>query len=103
MTYKYQSVESTGSAWTRCASVSIDNRINSTPSATFVENRVCEVAGTSVESFKGSFTVGFDPLQDIQLRDPETGLLTGETAPQAYLYQLLYSLYMQKALERDAG
>ena len=91
-----------GSTWTRCAGISIANPANGMPSVLFAEATVAEVGLVKVEQLSGSISSTFDPTSEIPLRDPETGELTGDVVSQAHLYQVLYSLYMQKAIERDA-
>lgn len=90
----------TGSTWTRCTSISIANPAVGTPSFLFAEATVAEVGAVKVEQMVGTIQGTFNPSSAVPLRDPETGELTGAEVTQAYLYQVLYSLYMQKALER---
>lgn len=89
-----------GKTWTRCTSITIANQVSGTPSVLFAEATVAEVGGVKIEQISGSFAAEFSPAANIPLRDPETGELTGEGVTQAHLYDVLYSLYMQKALER---
>lgn len=93
-------VSATGKTWTRCTSISIANPAVGTPSILFCEATVAEVGALKVEQISGTLQGAFNPADTIPLRDPETGDLTGDTVTQGYLYQVLYSLYMQKALER---
>jgi hypothetical protein len=102
MSFKYKEQASAGSVWLRCSSVNIDNRYGATPHAFFTESRVSEVGAAAVEQYSANLTAAFDPASLIPLRDPETGNLTGDTVAQGTLYQILYSLYMQTALARDA-
>lgn len=99
----YQESTATATSWIRCRSVSIENPIGGTPSASFVEHKVVQLGGHTVEQFVGILPSTFNPTASIPLRDPETGGLTGDSVTQAHLYQILYSLYMQAALDRDAG
>lgn len=89
-----------GKTWTRCTSITIANQVSGTPSVMFVEATVAEVGSLKLEQLSGSFSAEFSPSSAIPMRDPETGELTGESVTQAHLYDVLYSLYMQKALER---
>lgn len=68
----------------------------------FAEATVAEVGSVKVEQITGTIVGTFSPSADIPMRDPATGELTGESITQGSLYNILYSLYMQKALERDA-
>jgi len=48
-----------------------------------------------------SCSATFDPQGVIDVRNPETGELTGATVTQAELYAIVYSLYIQTATARD--
>lgn len=100
---KYKEETATGSTWIRCKSVMIQNHLNSLPVCYFDESRVTEVNGISTEQSIGSIAKRFSPSDEIALLDPETGEQTGEFVTQARLYQILYSLYMNAANERDAN
>lgn len=80
----------------------IDNFLDDIPMCQFAESRVTAVAGSKSEQPIGIISSTFNPTATVPLRDPETGELTGDSTTQAQLYQLLYSLYMQIALERDS-
>lgn len=99
---KYQEQTATGSTWIRCKNLTIENSLTATPTANFQESRVSEVNGQVSEQYIGSLVKVFDPAAGvIPLRNPETGDLTGTIVTHADLYVILYSLYMQTALERD--
>ena len=49
----------------------------------------------------GALTVEFDPAREIALRDPQTGKPTGAVMTYAEVYAVLYSAYLDAALERD--
>ena len=92
-----------GATWTRCTSVSIANPATGTPSILFTEAKVAEVGAIKIEQVTGSIAATFSPSSAIPLRSPSTGELTGESVTQDHLYQILYSLYVQKGLERNAA
>ena len=71
--------------------------------AFFAEEKVISIDGANTFSDTGGCMKPFDPEASIPLRDTETGELTGESMPQSDLYVILYSLYIQAALERDAA
>lgn len=101
---KYQEQTATGTTWVRCKSLTIDNSLTSAPTANFQETRVTEVNGKFSEQYVSGLVKAFDPVNGvIPLRNPETGELIGTTATHADLYVILYSLYMQTALARDAA
>lgn len=96
-------VTAQGKSWTRCAGVTIANPAVGQPTIVFSESTVVEIGPLKVEQPAGVLAGVFAPTATIGLRNPETGELTGDTVTQQHLYQVLYSLYMQKALERDAA
>lgn len=98
----YQQSTVTGTAWTRCRLVNIINPLNSRPCAVFVEERAMTIDGQVITNDAGNVARGFDQAQSIPLRNPETGELTGASVSQGELYTILYSLYMQTAIERDS-
>lgn len=99
----YKEQQATGRTWVRCKVVTIENPLNGTAQATFQESHCASVGGVTSEQFSGLLGLEFKPNSAIDLRDPQTGELTGQTSTHAQVYQLLYSLYMQAALERDAA
>lgn len=99
----YKAKQVIGNQWQRCNVVHIDNPHNGTPMVTFAEQEIAEVDGAVFSTQLGQIVFPFDPAATINLRDPGTGELTGQTATGAALYAALYSLYIQSALERDAA
>lgn len=99
----YQETTGTANVWKRCSKVVIDNPLTMPSSVRFVEDEVMAVGERVVSNFAGGCHAVFDPAAIIPLRDPETGELTGGIQTQGNLYQILYSLYMQVALARDAA
>lgn len=111
MDYKQNDFSST--AWQRCRSVTISNPHPASghpmnpqpphPIATFEEEQVFALPdGKFVFTSVGSCSKAFDPAAAFPILDPSTGLPTGQTFTQGVLYVILYSLYMQTAIERDA-
>lgn len=102
MDYK-QAVKET-KFWQRCRAVTCLNPVDSPyKTVVFQEELASEVDGVS-SSVKdvGSCSTLFSPDGEINLIDPSTGQSTGETVSHLKLYQILHSLYIQVALERDA-
>lgn len=99
----YKEQIATGTTWVRCKAVTIENPLNGAARATFQETRCTSVSGVTSEQFAGLLGLEFKPDSTVALRDPQTGELTGQTSTHAQVYQLLYSIYMQAALERDAA
>lgn len=99
----YNETDLTGKAWQRCHEVSIANTRGTVPVVQFYEERVIALeGGAEIRQGLGPLTVSFDPAREIALRDPETGELTGDTLTYAQAYGVLYSAYLDAALERDA-
>ncbi|GAB3359126.1 MULTISPECIES: hypothetical protein [Giesbergeria] len=99
----YKEQQATGRTWVRCRAMTVENPLNGAAVATFQETQCASINGVTSEQFAGMLGVEFRPDSTIALRNPETGELTGQTSTHAQVYQLLYSLYMQAALERDAA
>lgn len=98
----YKETEVTATQWRRAIAMNIRNVYQSVPRLTIEEEDVLAMPdGRLVFTPAGSLVSLFDPSRTIPMRNPETGELTGEEVSEGSLYQLLYSLYMREALERD--
>ena len=100
----YNETPVVGSTWTRCSSVYISNTYNVIPTITFGEQQliVIENQPPLVVNTNTSCMAQFVATADIQIVDPITGNPTGQTVTQQQLYDILYSLYIATAKERDA-
>jgi len=97
----YQETQVTGTKWQRCNQVLINNPYNTTPAVAFKEETVVVLdSGVFIQSQSG-LACDFDPQGVINLRDPATGALTGQTMSQQDVYVALYSMYLQLAEQRD--
>lgn len=109
----YKETTLSGTSWMRCRCVTITNPLAGSefdhnnnplgPVAYFQEQKVISMDGTQSMIDAGSCLKAFDPVAAIPMRDPTTGDLTGSTVTHADLYAILFSLYMQTALERDGA
>lgn len=98
--YKEQNVN--GSSWQRCEQVVVENRLGTAPSVRFDEESVVALAGGQVSRKSlGSLVMQFAPDASIELRNPDTGELTGGTATHGQVYEILYSAYLAAAMARD--
>lgn len=98
----YKEVTGSGTMWTRCYQIVINNPYGGlVKSARFFEENVVTIDSTIMQSNRGFIDKTFDPAALIELRDPSTGDKTGQTITQGELYNILYSLYMNTAIERD--
>ena len=111
MNYKQSDI--TGETWTRCRTVTITNPLPDTgeldvmtgirqgPRAYFSEEQVLSIESGNLTSSAGACFKDFDPVATIPLIDLTSGSPTGATVTHEQLYQILYSLYIQTATERD--
>lgn len=99
--YKQDTIS--GTKWQRCNRVQIINDLNDTPRIIFGEEEIISLNGEFIHNQPKQYECAsnFSYNTSINLRDPNTGELTGATSTQGELYVLLYSLYIQTALERD--
>ena len=98
----YKETSVAGHSWQRCTQVVIDNRRGAVPTVRFDEENVVALEGAAeVRTPVGGLTVEFDPAREIPLRDPQTGEPTGAVMTYAEAYAVLYSAYLEAALERD--
>lgn len=99
----YNEVTGTGTMWTRCRQVVIENPFGGLKKPIrFSEENVVNIDNNIFTTQKGQFEIFFDSAKVIQLRDPVTNTMTGTTFTHQDLYNMLHSLYIQSAVERDA-
>lgn len=98
----YQETQVTGTKWQRCNQVVLDNPYNGQRSIEMREETVATLDGSVFSQTVQGMKFNFDPSDLIQLRDPATGVLTGSTMSMMDMYVAVWSLYLQKAAERDA-
>lgn len=106
--YNESVIPGTLTSWQRCHSTQIQNPYNdaSAVNVRFDEEIVKVLPdGEVIKSApqNGGITKEFDPSVVIQLRDPETWELTGESTTMGAIMAAIGSAYWQFALERDNG
>ena len=106
--YNESVIPGTMTSWQRCHSIQIQNPYNdaSAVNVRFDEEIVKVLPdGEVIKSApqNGGITKEFDPSVVIQLRDPETWELTGESTTMGAIMAAIGSAYWQFALERDNG
>lgn len=99
----YQETTSQGTAWRRCNLITIENPMNGAQLARMFEEDVVRIDNRVIKSDIGHLQVIFSPDERVVLRDPDTGEPTGDYITHKTLYSMLYSLYMQTAIQRDTG
>ena len=99
---QYNESTAQGTVWTRCDQIVIKNPfLGLEKSAMFSEENVVVIGDKTILSRHGFLNKTFNPNQEITLRNPVTGETTGNTVTHQELYNILYSLYIQTAMERD--
>lgn len=98
----YNQAQLSGTKWTRCPEIRITNPCGGDAIIHLAEETLATFEGITTRLGTGAFAFPFDPTHEIALRDPATGEEIGSTVSEASLYIALYSLYMEKALARDA-
>lgn len=94
----------TGESWTRCSAVKVANSYQQAPLVEFVEERLTVLSDgrTLRESAVAPLSLRYEPGMLIPMRDPATGLPTGETFPIDMTHAMMYSAYLYAAELRDA-
>lgn len=98
----YNETTGPGTMWTRCYKIVIENPyLGLTKKAQFFDENVVVINNRIVQSQNRLIQKTFDPSASIQMLDPATNQPTGETVTHQELYNILYSLYIASAVERD--
>ena len=106
--YNESVIPGTLTSWQRCHSIQIQNPYNDAAAVNVrFDEEIVKVLpdGEVIKSAptKGGITKEFDPSVVIQLRDPTTWELTGESTTMGAIMAAIGSAYWQFALERDNG
>ena len=99
--YKETTID--GTAWQRAGQIIIENTYNGLPVVQYVEETALKIGEKVYRDRVGILQYSVDPLAVIELRDPETLELTGDTIPVALVHQALLSDYINRAEARDAA
>jgi hypothetical protein len=98
----YNEVVSQGTMWTRCYEITVSNPFAGLQkTAKFFEEDVVVLDQKIIPNRRGFLQKVFNPSDVVELRDPQTNQVTGETVTHEQIYSILYSLYMASAIERD--
>lgn len=98
----YKETTAEGSAYDRCHTLTVYNPLEQQPVVHFQEETIVTIGGATFKNATEGCRLPVDPAAEITVLDPATNLPTGEVVTHGRLYQLLYSAYIQTALERDA-
>ncbi len=100
MAANYKQTNATGSLWTRCRQISINNPLGQMPTVQFSEEEAIAL-GDKVMTQPGRIINGaFNPATEFDLINPDTGEVIG-TSNHMQVYVILHSLWMSLAKERD--
>lgn len=99
----YKQTTITGDKWTRCYQIVFDNpRSPRTPYVTIKEQEVIALAdGSYLPANAGNLRFDYNPANTVNYYDPVTLETTGQTFTEEQLYLMLFSLYIDKAKQRD--
>lgn len=97
----YQETQVTGTKWQRCNQVLLNNPHNAQRSIEMREEEIVILGDNVFCQTVPGMKFDFNPQDTFELRDPATGNVTGATMSMGEMYVAVWSLYMQKAMERD--
>ena len=100
----YKETTVSGKSWDRSYQILILNPLGELPTVRYDEESVINLDnGKRIKQVVGNLCYQIDPAGIIELRDPETLQLTGETIPVATVHQALLSDYINRAAIRDSA
>lgn len=101
MTVNYKQTNATGSMWTRCKQIHINNPLGQMPSVQFAEEEAVSI-GTKTMTQPGRVINGaFNPETVFDLINPDTGDVIGQ-ASHMQVYVIMHSLWLSMAKAQDA-
>lgn len=100
----YKETAVSGIEWQRGCRVIIENPSGEAPYIVFIEEMATNLNGKVItRPLLSNLKVAFDPVKTFPAFDPVTLTQTGDTYTQQQVYDIMFSLYMATALERDAA
>ena len=99
----YKETTVNGKSWDRAQLAIISNHYGQVPTVTYQEERILALDTGNIQRPLGQISYQIDPAAEIELRDPETLLPTGDSIPVAVVHQALLSDYINRAEARDAA
>jgi hypothetical protein len=104
MATKYKEAQVSGNTWVRSNRVTIDNPMEGTPTIVFNEEMIYDIGGAIVRGpvsvLDKQLTID-NAFTEFQVLDTETNEEVGQVATYFQVRQLLHSLYVHLAKERD--
>jgi hypothetical protein len=94
-----------GVSYIRARQITVYNPLNAPPRLSILEEEVVTTAAGGVfQRDVSSLDIDYDPAAAIvPILDPTTGLPSGQQLTHAQIYAILYSVYFQAAIARDAA
>lgn len=100
----YKEANVAGTEWQRGCRVIIENPSGEAPYVVFIEEVATNLNGKVItRPLQGNLRLAFDPAKTFPAFDPTTLAQTGATYTHQQVYEIVFSLYMATALERDAN
>jgi hypothetical protein len=95
-----------GVSYIRARQLTVYNPLNAPPRLSILEEEVVTTAtGDIFQRDVSSLDIDYDPAaaEIVPILDPTTGLPSGQQLTHAEIYAILYSVYFQAAIARDAA
>lgn len=104
MTINYKEKSVNGIEWQRCNAITILNSYNTVPLVRFEEETVIQMSESYLtKPVIEPIMVEYNPTKTFEVLNLSDNTPTGVTMSYEDVYKILYSLYIQVALERDAA
>lgn len=100
MTANYKQTNATGSMWTRCKNVYVNNPYGGVPTVVLNEESAISIGDTVITQPGRVINGSFTPTASFDLLNPDTGDVIG-TATHMEVYVLLHSLWLSMAKAQD--
>jgi hypothetical protein len=99
----YNETTIAGESYQRTNRIIIENPYQGSPEIAFEEQKIFNLGdGEVLMKPLNQLRVFFNPTEDINIIDPTTNIETGHIVTMGEIYAMIYSVYWQKASERDA-
>lgn len=100
MTANYKQTNATGSLWTRCRQISINNPLGQLTTVQFSEEEAVSIGDKTMTQPGRLINAAFNPASVFDLVNPDTGEVIGESS-HMQVYVLLHSLWLSQAKQQD--
>lgn len=100
MTANYKQTNATGSMWTRCKQIHINNPLGQMPSVQFAEEEAVSIGDKTMTQPGRVINGAFNPASVFDLINPDTGDVIGQ-ASHMQVYVIMHSLWLSMAKAQD--